>query len=177
MNNNIVDFSKKNNNPKVLNNLFDKMQESLLDAGISEEKYIKMASVVGPLLKDATSNRKHAEIIFNENSQFHEKVCSIFMLGFVSNQPALVIFQKILMGSFHNSLKIAVCIAILKVIDENNLPLIKELLLNAYKHNEDLKVKSYVQNCLDEIDSAKKLVPRDGIEPPTQGFSVLCSTD
>jgi hypothetical protein len=30
---------------------------------------------------------------------------------------------------------------------------------------------------LDEHNHAWEVVPRGGIEPPTQGFSVLCSTD
>ena len=29
----------------------------------------------------------------------------------------------------------------------------------------------------DKINRKKTMVPRGGIEPPTQGFSVLCSTD
>tara|TARA_R110002126_G_scaffold17798_2_gene68847 strand:+ start:19877 stop:19987 length:111 start_codon:yes stop_codon:yes gene_type:complete len=30
---------------------------------------------------------------------------------------------------------------------------------------------------LEEKENTKNMVARDGIEPPTRGFSVLCSTD
>ncbi len=34
-----------------------------------------------------------------------------------------------------------------------------------------------MKNALEILDRAKKMVARDGIEPPTQGFSVPCSTN
>ena len=41
-----------------------------------------------------------------------------------------------------------------------------------YKHSIDKILKSNLfKRC------ARKVVPRGGIEPPTRGFSVLCSTD
>jgi hypothetical protein len=48
--------------------------------------------------------------------------------------------------------------------------------LDKHNHAEVVFTKNLIQN-KEDIEDCEMVVPRGGIEPPTQGFSVLCSTD
>ena len=48
--------------------------------------------------------------------------------------------------------------------------------LDKHNHAEVVFTKNLIQN-KEDFKEFDVVVPRGGIEPPTQGFSVLCSTD
>ena len=54
---------------------------------------------------------------------------------------------------------------------------LKEVVASRRQSNQ--RHRDFKVNCsrLEILDRVKKMVARDGIEPPTQGFSVPCSTN